>query len=173
MSEVTQVPLQPLKRGTLAKLWLGVLLLVAAALLLAFIGAGALRGETTASGVTFRTIAEGTGPLVQTEDVVMVDYVGSLDDGTVFDSSQGQPRPLTAMAVIPGFAEVLRKMQKGGHYKFRLPPELAYGDRPPPGIPAGSALNFEVKVAEIVPGMGPMLLQQAQQQAAQQGQPGL
>jgi FKBP-type peptidyl-prolyl cis-trans isomerase FkpA len=172
MSEVTQVPLQPLKRGSLAKLWLGILLLVAAALALAWIGAGSMRGETTATGITFRTVAEGQGPLVQAEDVVLIDYVGTLDDGTVFDSSQGQPRPMTPLAVIPGFAEALRKMQKGGQYKFRLPPELAYGDQPPPGIPAGSALNFEVTVADLAPGMGPMLLQQAQQQAQQQ-QPGL
>ena len=64
---VTQVPLRPIKRGALAKLWLGILLLIAAGLLLAWSGAGALRGETTRSGLQFRTVKAGERPADQAE----------------------------------------------------------------------------------------------------------
>ncbi|MEA3041168.1 MAG: hypothetical protein QOC65_657, partial [Sphingomonadales bacterium] len=62
MSSVTQVPLQPLKRGSLAKLWFGILLLIGAALLLAWAGAG------QTGGVRVKTIQPGAGPVNGAED---------------------------------------------------------------------------------------------------------
>ena len=167
---VSQVPLHPLKRGSLAKLWLGILLLVAAALLLAWQGAGALRGETTASGLMFRTIEAGDGPLIKPVDGVLIDYEGRLEDGTVFDSSRGQPVPMIAGQVIPGFAEALQKMQKGGRYTIRIPGALAYGANPPPGspIPPNAPLEFDVHVVQVVPDAALMA-----PQGAPGGQPGL
>ena len=108
---VTQVPLRPLARGSLVKLVLAIALLVVAAFFLARLGTGPLRGETTASGIEFRTLKAGTGPLIQREDAALVDYVGTFDDGKTFDASQ-QPVPMIPMAVIPGFAEAMMKMQK-------------------------------------------------------------
>ena len=150
---VTEVPLRPLKRGSLAKLWLGILLLVVAALLLAWNGAGALRGETTATGLAFRTIKPGEGPLIKPVDGVLIEYEGRLEDGTVFDASRGQPVPMIAGQVIPGFAEALQKMQKGGVYKIRIPGALAYGANPPAGspIPPNAPLEFDVHVVQVVP----------------------
>ena len=168
---VSQVPLRPLKRGSLAKLWLGILLLVAAALLLAWAGAGALRGETTASGLQFRTVAAGEGPLIKPVDGVLIEYEGRLEDGTVFDSSRGEPVPMIAGQVIPGFAEGLQKMQKGGRYTIRIPAELAYGSSPPPGspIPPNAPLEFDVHVVQVVPNAALMMGPQGQPG----GQPGL
>ena len=86
----TQVPLRPLKRGSMLKLWLGIALLIAAALTLAWIGAGSMRGQTTASGVMIRTIKAGKGEPIKATDGAIVEYEGRLMDGTVFDSTKGR-----------------------------------------------------------------------------------
>jgi FKBP-type peptidyl-prolyl cis-trans isomerase FkpA len=162
---VTQVPLRPIARGSLAKLWLALLVLVVAALALAWSGAGQLRGQTTASGLQFRTVEPGEGPMIKPVDGVMIEYEGRLMDGTVFDSSEGRgPAPMIAGQVIPGFAEALQKMQKGGRYAIRIPSQLAYGATPPPGpIPPNADLEFDVHVVQVVPDAALM--------AAQQGPP--
>lgn len=159
---VSQVPLRPLKRGALAKLWLGIFLLVTAALVLAWAGAGAMRGETTESGLQFRTIEAGEGPFIKPVDGVMIEYEGRLEDGTVFDSSRGQPVPMIAGQVIPGFAEALQKMQKGGRYTIRIPAKLAYGANPPPNspIPPNAPLEFDVSVVQVVPDAALLMGQQ-------------
>ena len=61
-----------------AKFWLGILLVVAAGVGLAWLGAGSLRGETTASGLGIRTVEAGTGPFIQPVDGVMIEYEGRL-----------------------------------------------------------------------------------------------
>jgi FKBP-type peptidyl-prolyl cis-trans isomerase FkpA len=162
---VTQVPLRPIARGSLAKLWLALLVLVVAAVALAWSGAGQLRGQTTASGLQFRTVEPGEGPMIKPVDGVMIEYEGRLMDGTVFDSSEGRgPAPMIAGQVIPGFAEALQKMQKGGRYAIRIPSQLAYGATPPPGpIPPNADLEFDVHVVQVVPDAALM--------AAQQGPP--
>ena len=145
---VSQVPLQPLKRGALAKLWLGILLLIGAGLLLAWAGAGHI------AGVRVKTIAPGSGPVIAASDGVLIEYEGKLDDGTVFDSSTGRgPAFFPVNGVVPGFSQALQKMQKGGRYQFTLPAELGYGDTPPAGspIPPGADLHFTVHVLEVAP----------------------
>ena len=170
---VTQVPLRAIKRGSLLKLWLALGLLVVAAFALAWLGTRSFRAQTTASGIEFKTLTAGHGPFIQKDDAALVDYVGTFDDGKTFDASR-QPVPMVPSAVIPGFAEAMMKMQAGGRYKFRLPPELGYGASPPPGMAPNASLNFEVGVQQIAAGMGPALLQQQQQQQMQamQGQSG-
>jgi FKBP-type peptidyl-prolyl cis-trans isomerase FkpA len=85
-----------------------------------------LRGETTASGLNFRIVQPGEGPTIKPVDGVMIEYEGRLTDGTVFDTSEGRgPAPMIAGQVIPGFAEALQKMQKGGRYAIRIPSSLA------------------------------------------------
>ena len=136
-----------------AKLWIAILALVVAGVALAWIGAGSMRGESSASGVSVRTVEAGTGPFVQAVDGVLIEYEGRLDDGTVFDSSEGRgPQPLIAGQTIPGFAEALTMMQKGGRYRINIPSELAYGAEPPPGsVPPNSDLEFDVHVVQVVP----------------------
>ena len=136
MSTVTAVPIQPLKRGSLAKLLLGIALLVAAGLLLAWAGAGRMRGSDVGEGLIVRTIRPGHGPKVTLNDGVMVNYTGRLTDGTIFDSNSGrEPVPMLPAQVIPGFGKALTEMQKGGKYRIRIPAKLAYGATPPRGAP--------------------------------------
>ncbi len=144
----------PSRRAGVGKLWFGLLALVAAGVALAWIGAGSLRGETTPSGLKFRTVEAGSGPQIKAIDGVLIEYEGRLLDGTVFDTSEGRgPTPMIAGQVIPGFAEALTKMQKGGRYRIRIPAKLGYGDTQPPGsaIPPNSDLEFDVHVVQVVP----------------------
>lgn len=139
-------------RGRSFKIWLSILLVILAGVGMAYAGTSPLRFETTASGLQFRTVEPGSGPLVKAVDGVLIEYEGRLVDGTVFDTSEGRgPTPMIASQVIPGFSEALQKMQKGGSYTIRIPGRLAYGERSPsPQIPANADLIFDVKVVEIV-----------------------
>ena len=160
---VTQVPIRPVARATRFRLFAGLILLVLAGAGLAWFGASPLRPQVTASGIQFRTVQEGEGPFITMNDAALIEYEGTFDDGAVFDTTAGKgPAPMSPQGVIPGFAEALQKMQKGGTYKFRLPPELAYGSSPPPGFPANAALNFEVKVLQVAPGAAAMMGASAQ-----------
>ncbi|MFC7536003.1 FKBP-type peptidyl-prolyl cis-trans isomerase [Sphingomonas sp. GCM10030256] len=155
---VTQVPIRPVAKATRLRLLAGLVVLMAAGAGLAWAGTSPLRPEVTATGVQFRTVQAGEGPFITMNDAALIEYTGTFDNGEVFDSTAGKgPAPMSPQGVIPGFAEALQKMQKGGTYKFRLPPELAYGASPPPGFPANAALNFEVKVLQVAPGAAAML----------------
>ena len=174
---VSETAHRPANRGRAARLFIGLIAVIAAGIGLAWLGAGPLRGETTATGVRIRTVTQGSGPYIQPIDGVMVDYEGRLTDGTVFDSSatHGGPQPMIAGQVIPGFAEALGKMQKGGSYKIHIPGAQAYGANPPPGSPFGpnADLNFDVEIVNVVPNAALMAGAQGQPGAeAPQGQPG-
>ena len=96
-------PDQPRRRQAVAR---PCCVLVAAGIALAWLGAGSLRGETTASGLQFRTVEAGSGPRIKAVDGVLIEYEGRLPNGTVFDTSEGRgPTPMIAGQVIPGFAE--------------------------------------------------------------------
>jgi FKBP-type peptidyl-prolyl cis-trans isomerase FkpA len=136
-------------RGT-AKLWLALLLLIGAGLALAWFGAEQVRAKT----VQVETVQAGSGPTIKPVDGVLIDYEGRLANGTVFDTSAGRgPAPMIAGQVIPGFAQALTKMQKGGRYKIKIPSRLGYGAEPPPGgpIPQNADLEFDVHVVQVVP----------------------
>ncbi|MGF1549711.1 MAG: FKBP-type peptidyl-prolyl cis-trans isomerase [Sphingomonadaceae bacterium] len=167
----TRVPLQPLRKGAVAKLWLGLALVVAAGAGLAWAGtrdavamadpaaflAANARKEgvtTTASGLQIRTERAGSGETIGPDDGVFIRYEGRLVDGTVFDSTaQSGPVPMLVGEVVPGFSEALQRMRQGGAYEIWLPPELAYGDNVPPGgpIPPNAVLNFDIEVMAVVP----------------------
>ncbi len=110
--------------------------------------------QTTESGLQYKIIEEGTGPVPQPGDKVKVDYTGTLVDGTVFDSSveRGQPLEISVDRVIPGWSEALKMMPVGSHWKLYIPADLAYGERPPRGssIEPNMALIFDVKLLSIV-----------------------
>lgn len=114
--------------------------------------------KVTASGLQYSVITEGTGAIPKKEDTVKCHYTGTLIDGTKFDSSvdRGQPAEFPVAGVIPGWTEALQMMKTGSKYKLFISPELAYGASGRPGIPANSALIFEVELIEIVkPGAKP------------------
>ena len=147
---VAEAAHRPANRGRAVKLWLGFLLIIAAGIGLAWLGVQSVRDRT----VQVHTLQAGTGPTIQLQDGVLIEYEGRLEDGTVFDSSGDRgPVPLLAGQVIPGFAEALTKMQKGGKYKISIPSRLAYGANPPAGgpIPPNANLEFDVHVVQIVP----------------------
>lgn len=163
------------RRGASAKLWLGLLALMAAGVALAWFGAGSLRPEISSTGLEFRELKGGTGEPITDADAALLDYELRADDGTVIDSSaqHGGPQPFMAAGVFPGFAEGMRRMREGGEYRLKFPQKLAFGDGPaPPGFPAGTALNFQIQVRKVVRGGAAMLRQQMMmQQMQQQGGP--
>lgn len=113
--------------------------------------------KVTASGLQYSVMKEGDGPVPKKEDTVKCHYTGTLIDGTKFDSSvdRGQPAEFPVAGVIPGWTEALQMMKVGSKYKLFIPPELAYGPAGRPGIPANSALIFEVELLEIVKATAP------------------
>ena len=170
---VAEAAHRPARSGRAVALWLALLLIIGAAIGLAWIGAGSLRPEVTSSGLQFRTIKAGKGDPITSADAALMDYILTSDDGTVLDSSEshGGAQPFAMAQVFPGFAEAMSKMQDGGEYRFTMPEKLAFGaSPPPPNFPKNSALTFEVRVRKIVRGGAALLQQQMtqQQQAPQQ-----
>ena len=147
---VAEAAHRPARSGRTVALWLGFLIVIAAGVGLAWLGAHSVRQRT----VQVETLNAGFGPTVQPQDGVLIDYEGRLSDGKVFDSSAGKgPVPLIASQVIPGFAEALSRMQEGGRYKIHIPSKLAYGAHPPSGgpIPPNADLDYDVKIVKLVP----------------------
>ena len=108
---------------------------------------------TTASGLQYEVITEGTGEKPSATDQVEVHYVGTLLDGTEFDSSikRGQTAKFGLNQVIPGWTEGVQLMPVGSKYKFYVPYNLGYGERGAGGnIKPFSTLVFEVELISIV-----------------------
>ncbi len=112
--------------------------------------AGAVKTE---SGLVKRVLDEGDGASPKSNDMVKVNYKGTLRDGTVFDSSEkhGEPAQFRLGGVIPCWTEALQTMKVGEKAHITCPADLAYGDRGFPGsIPPGSTLAFDVELLEIL-----------------------
>ncbi|MCP5145542.1 MAG: FKBP-type peptidyl-prolyl cis-trans isomerase [Gammaproteobacteria bacterium] len=103
---------------------------------------------TTASGLQYKVLTEGTGPKPTPQSTVSVHYTGRLVDGTVFDSSveRGTPAEFGVTQVIPGWTEALQLMNEGSKWEIYLPSDLAYGENAPPAIGPNQALIFEVEL---------------------------
>ena len=112
--------------------------------------------KTTASGLQYEIVTEGTGASPKATDTVTVHYTGSLIDGVVFDSSRKLDQPLTLALnrVIPGWTEGLQLMKEGGKAKFYIPAELGYGTRGAGSIPPNSVLIFDVELLKVEPEQG-------------------
>ncbi|QDK33320.1 FKBP-type peptidyl-prolyl cis-trans isomerase [Sphingomonas sp. IC081] len=163
MTEITRVPLQPVAKGAVAKIWIGV-----AALALA--GAG-VAYATLPPAVHVSTIKAGSGDSPTLDDVVLINYKGTLPGGKVFDQQKGVPMALAE--VVPGFGKALVKMQRGGKYDVEIPAALGYGAKGAGPIPPNTDLQFEIELidfksrAEIE--RQQRILQQLQQMQMQQG----
>ena len=108
--------------------------------------------EKTASGIVITMLKEGSGANPKASDTVKVHYRGTLENGQEFDSShkRGQPATFPLSRVIPCWTEGVQKIKVGGKARLVCPPNLAYGSRDIPGIPANSTLIFEVELLDIV-----------------------
>ena len=106
---------------------------------------------TTATGLQYEVLTEGTGKKPKATDNVEVHYEGKLTDGTVFDSSiaRGQPAAFRLDQVIPGWTEGVQLMKEGGKTRFTIPANLAYGEMGAGTIPPNSVLIFEVELLKI------------------------
>jgi FKBP-type peptidyl-prolyl cis-trans isomerase len=109
----------------------------------------------TPSGLRFETLKPGAGAKPTPADLVLVSYEGHLADGSLFDASP-QPTAFPVTGVVPGFAEALQLMQKGGRYRFWIPSALAYGPAGVPGaIPPDAELEFIVSLVDMKPAEAP------------------
>jgi FKBP-type peptidyl-prolyl cis-trans isomerase FklB len=111
--------------------------------------------KTTASGLQYEVLKEGSGASPKPTDQVTVNYKGTLPNGKVFDSSydRGEPVTFPVNGVIPGWVEALQLMKPGAKYKIYLPAALAYGERGAgPEIGPNQALVFEVELISVTPG---------------------
>ena len=108
--------------------------------------------KSTASGLYYEIVAEGSGPKPKATDTVKVHYTGKLVDGTKFDSSvdRGEPAEFPLNGVIPGWTEGLQLIGVGGKAKLYIPSNLGYGDQGAGDkIPPGATLVFDVELLEI------------------------
>ena len=106
---------------------------------------------TLDSGLQYEVISEGSGDKPHSDNTVEVHYVGTLLDGSEFDSSvkRGQPAQFGVTQVIAGWTEGLQLMPEGSKWKFFIPADLAYGDRAMgEHLPADSTLIFEVELLQ-------------------------
>ncbi len=107
---------------------------------------------TTASGLQYEVLSEGSGAKPKATDKVKCHYHGTLINGTIFDSSvqRGQPATFPLNMVIKGWTEALQLMSVGSKYRLFLHPSLAYGDRQTGAvIGANSTLIFDVELLGI------------------------
>jgi FKBP-type peptidyl-prolyl cis-trans isomerase FkpA len=173
---VTAVPLHPLKKGSVAKLWIALALLAAVAAAFAWWGTSAFQPVKTGTGVTIRTLAAGSGAKITDQDVFALNYklhVNSIDSPVVQDSqASGQPLVTTTQGVYPGFGEGLQHMRPGGSYILTLPPGTHAPEPLPPGAPFTSkdSLVFEIDVLQVEPGAGPRYMEMQRMQQLQQMQ---
>ena len=111
--------------------------------------------KTTASGLQYQVITQGTGARPGPNDTVKVTYDGTFVTGETFDSSSKNnppgPTAIPLAHVIPGFREGLQLMQVGGHYKLFIPASLAYGSQPQRQFPPNETLIFDVTLVSTGP----------------------
>jgi FKBP-type peptidyl-prolyl cis-trans isomerase len=108
--------------------------------------------RTTASGLQYQVLRQGSGPLPKSTDTVRVHYKGMLLNGTTFDSSydRGQPVEFALNQVIPGWGEGVALMPVNSKYEFWIPSNIGYGPNGQPPIGPNETLHFVVELLAIV-----------------------
>jgi FKBP-type peptidyl-prolyl cis-trans isomerase FkpA len=106
----------------------------------------------TKSGLQYEVLKMGTGEKPKASDMVQVNYVGTLTDGTKFDSSydRKEPAEFPLDHVIPGWTEGVQLMPVGSKFRFTIPAALAYGEQGAGSIPPNSVLVFDVELLKII-----------------------
>ncbi|KAJ1450287.1 hypothetical protein M885DRAFT_448138 [Pelagophyceae sp. CCMP2097] len=109
----------------------------------------------TASGLVYEKVRAGGGPMPSEAATVSVHYVGTLIDGSTFDSSRdrGEPAKFAVKQVIAGWQEALQLMREGDLFKVTIPADIAYGDAGSGAqIPGGATICFEVELLKVLSG---------------------
>jgi FKBP-type peptidyl-prolyl cis-trans isomerase len=112
-------------------------------------GAPAAPADVPVPTITLQTVTLGNGATPTDSDVVLVNYRGTLTDGTVFDEGQRAMFPVARL--IPGFTQGLKQMRVGGSYRLTIPAALGYGERTAGPIPPNSDLVFTVDLLDAGP----------------------
>ncbi len=109
---------------------------------------------TTASGLQYEIIQQGTGQKPELIDKVTCHYIGKFLSGIDFDNSvaRNKPETFSITGVIKGWTEALLMMPQGSKWKLYVPYQLGYGVSDYSNIPGGSVLVFEVELLEIIKG---------------------
>ena len=175
MSAVTAVPLRPLAKGSVPKLWLALGLLVLVAAGLGWWGTRGLQRNAMPSGVQYQVIREGSGELISSADVVLVHFVGRHQNGEVFADTRREQQPLQATTenFLPGVGEGLKLMRKGAVYRFWVPPNVwrtQAGANAP--FDPSETLTFDVQVTDVQIGAAALRQQQQMQEMQRQLQSG-
>ena len=126
--------------------------LLAGAALLSTACAQTPAAVTTASGLVYESLKDGTGESPKATDTVKVHYRGTFPDGKEFDSSykRGEPTEFPLNRVIPCWTEGVQRMKPGGKAKLTCPPGIAYGARGAGGvIPPNATLHFEIELLSV------------------------
>lgn len=109
--------------------------------------------RTLPSGLQYQMVTEGSGPSPTTNDTVVVNYRGTLIDGTEFDSSykNNQPATFRVTEVVKGWTEALQLMKPGAKWQLVVPPKLGYGERGFMEVGPNATLLLEVELISIKP----------------------
>jgi len=104
-------------------------------------------------GVMYEILKPGAGAFPTIHDTAKVNYIGALADGAKFDSSydRGEPTDLPLNKVVPGMAEALQKINKGGKIRIYIPYAQGYGADGSDAVPPYSILVFEVELLDFSP----------------------
>jgi FKBP-type peptidyl-prolyl cis-trans isomerase FkpA len=107
---------------------------------------------TTASGLVYESLKDGTGTTPKATDTVKVHYRGTFPDGKEFDSSykRGEPTEFPLNRVIACWTEGVQRMKVGGKARLTCPPAIAYGARGAGAvIPPNATLNFDIELLSV------------------------
>ncbi|HEY8047548.1 MAG TPA: FKBP-type peptidyl-prolyl cis-trans isomerase [Ramlibacter sp.] len=105
---------------------------------------------TTASGLVYESLRDGSGESPKATDVVKVHYRGTFPDGKEFDASMDKPAEFPLNRVIKCWTEGVQMMKPGGKAKLTCPPQIAYGAKGAGGvIPPNATLVFEVELLDV------------------------
>jgi FKBP-type peptidyl-prolyl cis-trans isomerase len=105
------------------------------------------------SGLQYKVLKEGIGPMPALADTVTVQYRGTLPDGTEFASSyaRGGPATIRVVGSIRGWQEALQRMRPGSKWMLYVPPKLGYGEHAFGKVPPNSVLIYELELLSVNP----------------------
>ena len=179
MSAVTAVPLRPLARGSVLKLWIGLALLAALAAGLAWWSTRWMQVVTLDSGARYQVLAPGTGPAFTSQDAAALHirlHINRLDAPVIRDTTNDEDGPdpvvTTFNQLPPGLHDAAATFRTGGRYLLWVPAPVYIGGPIPPNAPfsASDTLVLEVRVLQVAPGQAMALETRRMQQMQQQQQ---